>query len=144
MAQDIKIINKFGQMIGWNEVAFPLLGRVVEGITEIEYEDDIPKEAEYGGGGFPIGTKRSNYSASGSVTLHLEEKIAIQKSIGQGNRIQDIAPFDIPVTYEYNGEVYTDILRQCEFTNNGVSIKQGDGSTTFKYKLHIPYIDWNA
>lgn len=131
-------------MTGWNQVTFPLLGRDVEGITEIEYDDNVSKEAAYGAGGFPIGTKRMNYEAKAAVTLHFEEVVALQKSLGAGGRLQDIPPFDIPVTYDLEGDIYTDVIRNCEFTNRGVAVKQGDGDMPMKYTLHCSHIDWNV
>ena len=49
-----KIVNKFGTLIGWKAITFNLMGRDVEGITEIEYDDKMAIDNEYGAGDMPI------------------------------------------------------------------------------------------
>jgi len=44
------IINKFGKMQGWNSVTVNVLGRDLEGITSIKYDDCTQKENVYGAG----------------------------------------------------------------------------------------------
>ena len=50
---------------------------------------------------------------------------ALQLALGAGKRLTDIEPFDIPVMYEYKGLVMKDVIRNVEFTDNGVDVKQG-------------------
>ncbi|GAB6123078.1 hypothetical protein JCM30204_42280 [Dysgonomonas termitidis] len=130
-------------MAGWNNVTLTMLGRDAEGITELSYNDNVDKENARGAGGMPIGRGEGNYEAECSVTLYMEEVIALQQSLGPGKRIQDIAPFDIAVTYKYQGIIYKDRIRNCEFTDNGVEVKQGDKTISRKFKLIISHIDWN-
>lgn len=137
------LINKFGHMAGWNNVTANLLGRDLEGITELSYMDETEKENAYGAGNMPIGRGVGNYSAKASVTLYKEEVIALQMAVGPGKRLQDIAPFDITVQYEYNGFVYVDRIRNCEFTGNGSEVKQNDKTIAYKYDLIVSHINWN-
>lgn len=137
------IINKFGKVAGWNDVTVSLLGRVVEGITELSYTDSVEKENVYGAGGYPVGRSTGNYSAKASITLLKEESIALQRSLAPGARVTDIQPFDIAVHYEYGGLMYKDRIRNCEFTGNGVEVKQGDKSIAYKHELVVSHIDWN-
>lgn len=142
MATTIK--NKFGTLIGWNNVKLNLLGRDVEGIDEIEYEDELDLDNAYGGGNYPIGETVGNYKAKGSISLYMEENMALQKSLPKGVRIQEIPAFDIPVVFEYNGEIYKDVLRNCRFKTNGRQTKNGEGKIVFKHELKVGTIDWNV
>ena len=142
--EKITIINKFGKLAGWNSVTLRMLGRDVEGITEIEYNDSVEKENVYGAGAYPIGRGEGNYQATAAITLHHEEIIALQQSLGQGKRLTDIAPFDIVVRYEYMGFSYRDVIRNCEFMGNARAMQQNDKTITNKFELLVSHIQWNV
>lgn len=138
------IVNKFGTVQGWNNITVNILGRDVEGITKVTYDDSQTKENVYGAGAMPIGRSRGNYEPSASITLLKEEVDALVASLPSGKRIQDIGAFDIPVKYEIDGIIKFDIIRNCEFTNNGVDVSQGDGSIATDFELIVSHIDWNV
>lgn len=138
-----QIINKFGKMKGWNSLTANGLGRDIEGFTALEYSDKVEKENAYGAGGFPIGRGEGNYSAKASITLNLEEEMALQKSLPRGKRLADIAPFDLLAEYEHGEVRYRDRIRNCEFTGRSVAIKQGDKTVAHKHELIVSHIDWN-
>lgn len=139
------IINKFGQMTGWNNVGVNLLSRDVEGITELAYDDTVKKENAYGAGKFPVGRGEGNYEAKASITLFKEEVDALQSALPPGQRIQDILPFDINVQYEKkDGSIQKDRIRNCEFTNNAVDVKNDDGTISIKLELIVSHIEWNV
>ena len=121
------LINKFGKIAGWNSVKVVMLGRQVEGITALSYKDSKEKDNIYGAGEFPVGRGEGNYKAEASITL-----------------LTDIEPFDIPVMYEYKGLVMKDVIRNVEFTDNGVDVKQGDKSIATQFTLLPSHIDWNV
>jgi hypothetical protein len=138
------IINKFGVMQGWNSVTANLLGRDLEGITELAYSDSQKKENVYGAGAYPIGRGRGNYEAKCSITLLKEEVDAMKLALAPGKTIQDIAPFDIVVEYETeNGSIKKDRIRNAEFTGDGIEVKQNDMSIATKYELLISHIEWS-
>ena len=139
----LSLINKFGKMAGWNNVTTTMMGRDVEGITELAYDDSEEKENAYGAGKMPIGRGSGNYAAKCSITLYLEEVVALQQSLGPGKRLADIAPFDIAVSYEYQGLIYKDRIRNCEFTNHSREVKQNDKTIAIKFDLIVSHIDWN-
>jgi len=139
------IINKFGEMKGWNSVTVNLLGRDLEGITQLAYSDSETKENVYGAGKFPIGRSRGNYEAEASITIYKEEADGLRIALGPGRRVLDIAPFDIVVEYETKlGQIFKDIIRNCEFTNDGVEVAQSDGTIATQYTLVVSHIDWNV
>lgn len=141
---DTTIINKFGKLIGWNEIKLNLLGRDVEGITEIEYDDELEIENIYGAGRMPIGEGEGNYNAKASITLMIEEQLGILESLPPGKRIQDIPAFPISVTYEVNGKVFKDRIKNVRIKNNGRAVKQNDKTIAFKYDLKVSHISWNV
>lgn len=141
---NVTIINKFGRIVGWNNLTVRTLNRNLEGITELMYDDELALENERGSGKYPIGTSESNYSAKCSITLFSEELVALQASIPKGTRIQDIPAFPIVVEYDRNGFIQTDVIQNCRFKTNGREVKQGDGKIVFKVDIHCSHIDWNV
>lgn len=132
-------------MQGWNSITANMLGRDVEGFLAIKYTDNWEKQNVKGGGGFPIGRSRSNYEAEASITLYKEEVDALRLSLPKGKRLQDIAPFDIVVQYATaDGAILKDVIRNCEFTNDGFEPAQGDGTLSTEYKLIVSHIEFNV
>jgi hypothetical protein len=138
------IINKFGRLTGWNNLTFRFLNRNLEGIVELEYNDNLEMDYEPGAGRMPVGYTEGNYKATASVTLFSEEMVALQASIPKGMRIQDIPPFPGISQYDRNGYIQTDVLQNCKFKDNGRIIKQGDGKIVHKCTLILSHIDWNT
>lgn len=128
----------------WASIKCNVLGRTVTGITAINYEDKQEKTNNYGAGIYPVSRGLGKYEATASITLHAYETEAIQRSIGVGRRIQDIAPFDIVVSYiNDSDQLVTHVLRNCEFTNNKRDVKQGDTVIEVEHELIISHIEWN-
>ena len=103
MAQ-VRLINRYGSVMGWNKISAKLFGRFLEGITEISYDDEEDQELVYGAGGKPIGKGKGNYKPKASITLTEEERRAIMESLPPGMRLQDIPDFDITVSYTYQNK----------------------------------------
>ena len=142
---DTRIINKFGEMQGWNSITTNMLGRDLEGVTKLQYNDSEEKENVYGAGKYPIGRSRGNYSPECTVGLLKEERDALQASLSEGKRLQDIAPFDIIVEYErQDGSIQKDIIKNAEFTNNAVDVSQNDGTIASDHEMIVSHIIWNA
>ncbi len=139
-----KLINKFGKLAGWNSITVNLLGRDVEGITELEYDDSLEMENVYGAGKAPVGYGEGNYSANAAITLYLEETNAIQRALPPGKSVTDIAPFDIVVEYEYDGFKLKDRVHNCKFKGRGVAVKQNDKTIAYKHELLVSHIGWNV
>lgn len=144
MAEVKTLVNAFGKMAGWNSVTVNLFGRDVEGITEVSYDDNVEKEVVRGAGKMPIGWSEGNYEAKCAMVLYMEEVTAILDSLPTGKRIQDAAPVDIPVLYEYEGRVYKDIIRQFQITKIGKAVKQGDKTVGKVVECFCTSIDWNV
>lgn len=144
MATASNLINKFGKLAGWNSVTANMLGRDIEGITEITYDDSVEKENVYGAGKYPIGRAEGNYAAKASITLLLEEVNALQNSLPPTKGLDSIAPFPIVVEYEYNGFKKKDVIHSCEFKGRGVAVKQNDKTIAYKFDLLCSHIWWNV
>jgi hypothetical protein len=136
-----------GTRHSWGSIKTNLLGRTVSGISAVSYEDKQEKVNNYGAGNMPTSRGRGKYEATAKMTLDAYEVDAITRSVvasGQGTRIQDIAPFDVIVSYLPEGSdgLVTHVLRNCEFTSNKRDLKQGDTRIESEYELILSHIDW--
>ena len=133
----VNLINKFGLMAGWNAITVNLLGRDVEGITELSYDDNVEIEGAPGAGMFFVGYSKGKYVAKCSITLYTEEWNAIQAALPLGSHVSDIKPFPIIVEYEYDLRKVTDIIPACMIPGRGVAVKQGDKTIAYKCDLFV-------
>lgn len=131
-------------MAGWNSTTLNIYGRDVEGISELGYDDSIEKELIKGAGRMPIGVGEGDYMAKMTLKLYQEEVIAIMDSLPPGVRLQDVAPVDVIVQYEYNTRIYKDIIRNVEFTKVGRAVKKGDKTVEQTVEVICTHIDWNV
>lgn len=131
-------------MAGWNSATYNLYGRDVEGISELGYDDNIEKEMIYGAGRMPIGVGEGNYQATCSLKLFKEEVVAILDSLPPGVRLQDVAPTDVIVQYEYENRIYRDIIHNFQFTRGGKAVKQNDKNVDQTLECICSHISWNV
>lgn len=132
-------------MQGWTCVTLNLLGRDIEGMSELEYDDDWPAGLARGAGPFPIGYTEENYEAKCSFTLFKEEMDALDAALPPGTRIQQLAPATLIAQYEQeDGSVKTDRINNLKINGRGVAVKNGDGTIVYKYPCTITHIDWNV
>ena len=145
------LINGFEY--GWSNIGVFINGILPTlGITAIDYSQTAVLENLYGYGNMPLARGAGNYSAEASITLYKSEIIALETAARQQNplnslgEISQILPFDITVSFlrPDGSGVSTNILRNCQFTDNKVSSKQGDTSITTQLTLVLSHIEWNA
>lgn len=131
-----------GKLYDWADIVTTIAGVPVTGIVAIEYSDDQEVEVKYGAGRYPVGYGKGRIKPTAKITLYQEEVEAIQAQSVNG-RLQDIAPFDINVTYmPDSGIVKTDKLRNCMFKNNKRGWKEGDTGKTVELDLLLSNIEW--
>ena len=138
----IPLIN--GVEYGWADIVFAINGVPVTGITAISYSDKQDMTNIYGAGRYPVARGKGRITPSAKITLLGSEVLAIQ-SQSINHRIQDIAPFDITVTYlPDSGIIHTDKIRNCQFVENKRDVKEGDMSIPVDLELIVSHIDWGG
>lgn len=137
----IPLIN--GSLYSWGDITATIGGVPVTGITAVEYEDKQDVVNKYGAGRYPVGRAKGRITPSAKITLYQEELDAIQAQAPMG-RIQDLAPFDLTVTYiPDTGIVKTDKIRNCQFTGNSRKWKEGDTGQEVELELVPSHIEWS-
>lgn len=137
----IPLVN--GMLHSWADIVVTIGGVPMTGITGINYGDDQEVVNKYGAGRHPVGRAKGRITPSAKITLYQEEVEAIQRQ-APGGRLQDIAPFDIIVTYiPESGIVTTDKVRNCQFKANNRNWKEGDTGQEVELELIPSHIEWN-
>lgn len=126
-----------GQAFSWSNIKFLILGVTVNGIDGITYDDDQEMEDGYGGGNYATRRGVGNITFTGSITLHKEEIVALQRAVATG-RLQDIPEFDIIVAYTSpDGKVSTVTLKQVRFKKTPGGANQNDKFISHEIPLQI-------
>lgn len=132
-----------GMLYSWADIVTAISGVPVTGITGIEYADDQEVVNKYGAGRHPVGRAKGRITPTAKIKLYQEEVEALQRQAPNG-RLQDIAPFDIIVTYiPDSGIVTVDKIRNCQFKSNSRKWNEGGTGQEVELDLVPSHIEWN-
>ena len=136
----VPLIN--GVEYSWGDIVSAINGVPLVGITAVSYGDSQDVQNNYGAGRHPVSRSKGRITPSAKITLHQSEVIALQSQSPTG-RLQDIAPFDITVSYlPDSGIVVTDKIRNCQFKENKRDWKEGDMLQEVELELLPSHIEW--
>lgn len=136
----VPLIN--GASYTWGDIVPLIAGVPVTGALAIDYEDKQEIKNIYGAGRYPVARGKGRIECSGKITLLMAEVLAIQAKAING-RIQDIAPFDIIISYiPDGGKIVHDVLKDCQFATNARKWKEGDTSQPVDLDLVVSKIEW--
>ena len=136
----IPLIN--GMLYSWADIVATINGVPLTGITGIEYGDSQDVVNKYGAGRHPVGRAKGRITPTAKIILYQEEVETIQSQSPNG-RIQDLAPFDITVTYlPDSGIIKTDKIRNGQFSGNSRKWKEGDTGQEVELELVPSHIEW--
>jgi hypothetical protein len=110
----------------WCELSIAFGGRIIIGVTELEYTEKREKDLLYGSGCKPHGIVAGNRSFEGKVSIWQSELEAMTRD-AKDNDILNLS-FDLVAAYVPldGGQIVTDILKNVEFTEVKKGMKQGD------------------
>jgi hypothetical protein len=133
-----------GQSYGWADIAFNINGSPVTGITAIKYTDEQEKSNVYGAGRRPIRRGKGRIKTSVSITLAVEEVMAITRAAPKKS-LTAVPPFSIIVMYQPEaGPVVKDVIKNCEFMKNERDWKEGDHDSKVTIELIASHIEWDS
>lgn len=136
----VPLIN--GAAYGWADIVCLVAGVPVTGIVAIDYEDKQEIKNIYGAGRRPTSRSKGRIECSATLTLEMSEVLAIQARAVNG-RLQDIAPFDVIVSYiPDGGKIVHDTIKDCQFSSNSRKWKEGDTTQSVALPLVVSAIDW--
>lgn len=135
-----------GRYYSWSSIRFNFLGRSVTTVQGIKYKEADEFKEVKAVGNKKIGYTQDNTTTDGSITLLAETLENLQRSLPKGKRIQDIAPFDITVSFiDDAGLLVTHVLQRVKLTENSREGKSGSADAiSVEIPLYIHDIDWAA
>jgi hypothetical protein len=141
--QDVAINGKY---YDWRSIRFDFLGRSVTEVAAIKYEEVDEIKGVQGVGSKDLGHTQGNTVITASITLYAEALEDMQRALPGRKRIQDIAPFDINVSFiDSFGILQTHVLEGVKFTKNGREGTSGNADAlTTEIPLYVRDINWNA
>lgn len=133
-------MNTFSsKQYAWCSISVAFGGRILSGITEVEYTEKQEKEPLYGRGCRPHGIVAGNRTYEGKISIWQSELEAMTRDA----KNKDILSlnFDLVIAYvpKDGGQIVTDILKGVEFSEVKKAMKQGDKNMIVE--LPIVFID---
>jgi len=135
-----------GELYSWANIRVNLLGRNLVGIKSIDYKEMDEIKGVKGRGSKDIGFVQGNYSTDCKMVVEMAEVEALNAALPIGKRLQDIAPFDIPIVYRNSDQrLVTHVLKGCKFLGQNRSAKSGEvKEMEVELPLYVAEIYWNA
>jgi hypothetical protein len=111
---------------GWKDLTIAYGGRVVDGVTNVEYSKKKEKSFLRGRGDKPWGILSGNYDFEGKLELWQSEVVAMERD-APGEDILNLE-FDVTVAYipEDGGETLIKTLKGVQITEYTEGMQQGD------------------
>lgn len=139
----LPLIN--GKSYNFAEINILIGGVVVVGVSEVNYTETQEKANNYGTGDRPVSRGRGPIEVTASIGLHMEDVQKLRQAAPSGSLL-NLDLFDVQVTFLSGTPGInlpaTHILKNCEFTDDGVETAQGDGAIMRTFALqpsHIVY-----
>jgi len=135
----IPLIN--GRAYDFTQILVKILGAPVASVSAISYTEEQAKENNFGAGSRPVSRGQGAINASASVTMSMNDVEAI-RDVALNGSLLAIEPFDIEVSYLNSQKVVTHILKNCEFTDDGVEASQDDKDISRSFNLVVSHIKY--
>lgn len=110
----------------WSEVTIAYGGRILEGVTGVEYSEKQEKDYLYGRGAKPLRILRGNKTYEGKLKIWQSELEAMTRDAPNKNILE--LSFNVTIAYvpSGGGQTVIDILKGVEISEIPKAINQGD------------------
>lgn len=135
----IPLVN--GRAYDFTQIIVKILGAPMVSASAINYAEEQSKENNFGAGNRPVSRGHGAINANGSVTLSMNDIEALRDVAPDGSLLK-IEPFDIVVSFLNRQKVVTHILKNCEFTNDGVEGSQDDKDLKKSFNLVMSHVKY--
>lgn len=118
-----------GYEYSWEDVNITIFGKLLTGVTEVEYTSEKQHTNIYGRGADPVAMGRGNKTYTGRLMVNQSELESILQKLPKGKDITDVTGTKMVVAYApEGGKITTDIIQNVRFTSMRKGLKQGDGN----------------
>jgi hypothetical protein len=137
--ENIPLIN--GRSYSFVDVIVKIAGVPTPSVFKIDYTEEQQKENNYGTGSRPVSRGAGKIEAKASIGLSMNDIEAIRDVAPNGSLLA-LPAFDIEVHFLNTQKVVTHIIKNCEFTSDGVEAGLDDKDIKKTFDLipsHIVY-----
>lgn len=123
----------------WSDISIAYGGRILIGVTEVEYTESKEKEYLYGRGHKPHALVSGNTNYEGKISVWQSELEAMVRDAPNKDLLS--LSFNIIITYvpRDGGQMVVDVLKGCQFTEVKKGMVQGDKNMIVE--LPIMFLD---
>ena len=133
----VPLIN--GTAYDFAQIIVNILGVPVASVSSIEYEETQEKVNNYGAGNRPVSRGKGAIEATATIEMSMNDIEAI-RNVALDGSLLNVPSFDITVFFVNPQSPQTHVLKNCEFTNDGISGSQGDTDLKKSFELVVSHI----
>jgi len=133
----VPLIN--GTAYDFAQIIVNILGVPVASVSSIEYEETQEKVNNYGAGNRPVSRGKGAIEATATIEMSMNDIEAI-RNVALDGSLLNVPSFDITVFFGNPQSPQTHVLKNCEFTNDGISGSQGDTDLKKSFELVVSHI----
>lgn len=133
----IPLIN--GTAYDFAQIIVNILGVPVASVSSIEYEETQEKVNNYGAGNRPVSRGKGAIEATATIEMSMNDIEAI-RNVALDGSLLNVPAFDITVFFGNPQSPQTHVLKNCEFTNDGIGGSQGDTDLKKSFDLVVSHI----
>lgn len=130
-----------GRAYDYTQITAIVLGVPLAGISSITYIEEQEKANNFGTGNRPVSRGRSAIDASGSLEISMNDVEALRDAAPNGSLVQ-IPSFDIVLVFGNPQKPVTHILKNVEFTNDGVETTQADTDVKRTFDIIMSHVKY--
>ena len=135
----VPLIN--GKAFDYVGITAIVLGVPLPSISQINYTEEQEKTNNFGTGNRPVSRGKAAIEASASFEISMNDVEALRDVAPDGSLLL-IPAFDIIIVYGNPQKPVTHVLKNCEFTNDGVETSQGDTDIKRTFDLVISHVKY--
>lgn len=135
----VPLIN--GKAFDYVGITAIVLGVPLPSISQINYTEEQEKTNNFGTGNRPVSRGKAAIEASASFEISMNDVEALRDVAPDGSLLL-IPAFDIIIVYGNPQKPITHVLKNCEFTNDGVETSQGDTDIKRTFDLVISHVKY--
>lgn len=135
----VPLIN--GRAYDFTQITFVALGVPITSISSISYQEEQEKTNNFGTGNRPVSRGQGPIDANGSVEVSMNDIEALRDAAPSGSLLQ-IPAFDVTIVFGNPQKPVVHVLKNVEFTNDGVDSTQGDTDLKRTFDLVISNVKY--
>lgn len=131
-----------GRAYDYTQITISVLGSPLAGISSLNYTQSQEKTNNYGTGNMPVSRGHGAVETTCSMEISMNDVERLREAVADRNLLS-LPAFDIVVVYINGTTTHKHIIKNCEFTDDGVETSQGDTDIKRTFNLtpsHIVYL----